>query len=117
MAVLPADTFSFCYALRSVVLPTGLNEIGSGAFYQCISLCSLSLPQSLHTIGTEAFKDCSSVSYITIPTSVYSIGKDAFLLGDPLAPYRSYITVRCAANSAAAQYCAENRIPCSLTGD
>ena len=74
------------------------------------------LSDGITYVGAYAFQDYDSLTSVEFGNSLISIGKDAFLLGDPLAPHRSYITVRCAANSAAAQYCAENRIPCSLTG-
>ncbi|MBP3494611.1 MAG: leucine-rich repeat domain-containing protein [Clostridia bacterium] len=75
---LPEYTFSFCLALKRVVLPSSITEIGYCAFYQSILLEEVVMPTALKTIGSEAFYDCSALNGIKLYESVNSIGIDAF---------------------------------------
>lgn len=62
----------------SVSLPSTLEEIGEGAFYNT-TLSEVTLPDGLKTIGEQAFYN-TRLTTITIPDSVTGIGKSA--LGD-----------------------------------
>ena len=64
--------------VTEVIVPDGVTEIGSEAFYRCSSLTSITLPDSLTEIGSEAFYECSSLTSITIPASVTKIGDYVF---------------------------------------
>jgi hypothetical protein len=70
--------FYYCTSLASVALPSGLTTIGHRAFYECNSLASIALPTGLETIGIEAFYYCSSLTSVTIPGSLTSTGQRAF---------------------------------------
>lgn len=65
-------------SLTTVSLPTGLREIGKGAFQNCKKLTTVSLPSSLTTIGYFAFAGCSELNNIIIPDNVVYIGRQAF---------------------------------------
>ena len=56
-----------------LVLPEGLESIGSHAFYGCNGLTSVDIPDGVTTIGEAAFKNCSKLESITIPGSVIEI--------------------------------------------
>lgn len=73
-----SSTFSGCSYLTSVVMPSGLSNIGDYSFYECSSLTSIEIPGSVNSIGDAAFRECSSLASIDIPSSVTSIGKYAF---------------------------------------
>lgn len=75
---LPEYTFSFCLALKRVVLPSSITDIGYCAFYQSVLLEEIVMPTALKTIGSEAFYDCSALNGIKLYESVSSIGIDAF---------------------------------------
>ena len=65
--------------LREVVLPEGIETIGSAAFASCTKLTSINFPSSLTTIRDSAFEGCSSLTGITeLPTSVTEVGMRAF---------------------------------------
>ncbi len=76
--ILPEYTFSFCLALKRVVLPSSITEIEQCAFYQSYLLEEVVMPTSLKTIGNEAFYECSMLNGIKLYESVNSIGTDAF---------------------------------------
>ena len=64
--------------VTDLVIPDGVESIGSSAFYNCTSLTSVTIPDSVTSIGNYAFAGCSSLTSVTIPDSVTSIGSSAF---------------------------------------
>ena len=60
-----------------VVIPSGVTEIGEGAFYGC-SLTSINIPESVMKIGREAFIYCRSLTNIKLSDNVIEIGEKAF---------------------------------------
>lgn len=75
---IPSSMFSGCTALRSIVLPDGIIEIGSYAFSSCSSLKEIILPESLTTIGSNAFSSCKDIKSMIIPNTVNKIDDGAF---------------------------------------
>ena len=79
---LVADISEGCFldmaGLANVVLPEGLQTIGSRAFEGCTGLQSIELPSELQVICTGAFKACSALGAISIPDSVTTIEEGAF---------------------------------------
>ena len=63
---------------KEYVIPSGVTEIGSGAFEGCGSLTSVTIPNGVTMIGDYAFEGCGSLTSVTIPNSVTSIGSSAF---------------------------------------
>ena len=72
------QAFSYCYSLKSIVIPDSVTSIGFGAFYSCTSLTSVVIPDSVTSIYSGAFECCSSLTSVTIGNSVTSILEDAF---------------------------------------
>lgn len=64
--------------LKSVIIPEGVEEIGSFTFHSCGNLQKIVLPSTLKRIGTAAFYNCGALKSITIPEGVEEIGKNAF---------------------------------------
>ena len=64
--------------LQTVVLGTGIQEIGYATFRHCSSLVSISFSNSITNIGSCSFQDCSGLTSVVIPDSVTSIELDAF---------------------------------------
>ena len=66
-------------AITSIDLPSGVNSIGTYAFYGCNQLTSIDLSHlSLTTIGVSTFQACSSLSAVTLPATLRTIGNSAF---------------------------------------
>ena len=63
--------------LDTLIIKSGIEIIGEGAFYDNYSLRSVKLPTSLKTIAKEAFHNCRIDSLI-IPEGVDSIAEGAF---------------------------------------
>ena len=64
--------------IKDLVIPEGVDTIGSYAFYKCLGLTSVTIPNSVTTIGYGAFENCSGLTSITIPNSVTTIRSHAF---------------------------------------
>ena len=65
--------------VTEVVIPDGVTEIVSSAFWGCTSLASVTIPEGVTEIGDRAFYECESLTSITLPDGVTEIGKYAFL--------------------------------------
>ena len=92
--------FYDCDNVKSIVLPTGLEEIEVGAFkkcgieaikipdsvkqirddcfFYCTELQSVTLPSELQEIGSRAFAGCHSLTSILLPVSLISMNDNAF---------------------------------------
>ncbi len=72
------SVFDNCSDLTSITIPDSITRIGNYAFDNCRNLTSITIPNSVTSIGEYAFFYCSSWTSITIPNSVTSIGESAF---------------------------------------
>ena len=82
--VLKTDKLFYeCTALREVVLPPSLAEIGELTFADCKSLTTLTLPRYLFAVEENAFVGCGATTLIS--DSIYS---EYFLSGGVPYPYR-----------------------------
>ena len=70
--------FNGCTNLTSVTIPSSVTRIGANAFENCTSLQSVTIPSSVEGIGDNAFRDCKSLQSVTIPYGVTSIIGGAF---------------------------------------
>ena len=59
-------SFSGCYSLKKINIPSTVKTIGEGAFWQCKSLKKITLPKNLKSIGFSAFADCKKLSKVII---------------------------------------------------
>ena len=71
------QTFMNCTALKEVVFPSDLDEIGRAAF-QNTGLTQLNFPPTLRIIGPSAFASCMHVASVTFPDSLRRIAEFAF---------------------------------------
>jgi len=71
--VLPTGAFRDCKAMKKIILPNGLKEIGAYAFEKCYNLTEINIPETVEEISNYAFNNCTSLKNITIPNTVKSI--------------------------------------------
>lgn len=64
------SAFLNCKSLTEIYLPEGLSAIRNAAFSGCASLAEINLPKSLSVIMGAAFKDCTSLAEINLPESL-----------------------------------------------
>ena len=64
-------------SIRTVIIETGVTNIGSWAFMGCTNLASATIPNSVTTIKTQAFTQ-SGLTSVTVPNSVTTIENFAF---------------------------------------
>ncbi len=82
---IPYGCFMHCKQLESIVIPDGVVEIGDSAFSSCSSLCDVVMPAALTTIGSSAFASCNKLTVIDLPERVYDIKDYAFAYCSKLA--------------------------------
>lgn len=63
---------------ETVVLPSALECIGTGAFAGCRALKQVVFPAALSEIGDYSFNSCDALVDVVIPASVKEIGTGAF---------------------------------------
>lgn len=70
--------FYGCINLASVEIPSSVREIGATAFSHCEAMAIVRLHEGLTTIGDMAFYDCASLTDLRLPGTLVSIGQKAF---------------------------------------
>lgn len=65
--------------ITSCVIPAGVKEIDSYAFYRCYLLADITVPDGVIKIDAYAFKNCTSLTSIIIPDGVERIGQESFM--------------------------------------
>ena len=55
---IPANALHSRHHLQSIILPQGVKEIGSQAFFSCDSIAEITIPASVERIGQSAFSQC-----------------------------------------------------------
>lgn len=73
-----ARSFYHCDKLKSVTLSESVDGIGNSAFEGCTSLRSIDLPDSLEYICDSLFKGCTALESVVIPEKVIEIREQAF---------------------------------------
>ena len=76
---LPASIFAYLDQLKTIILPSGIQNIENSVFYRDTSLTTVKLPYNLLSIGEYAFLECENLTDLTIPTFVEKIGEYTFL--------------------------------------
>lgn len=71
--------FSSNSSIRSVTIPSSLQEIEDYAFSNCVSLEQINIPETIFHIGKGAFSYCSSLKKISIPKCIEELAADIFL--------------------------------------
>jgi|GEM_PF-3557854 len=64
--------------IRTVVIQSGVTNIGNNAFNGCENLSSVTIGTNVQTIGSSSFNQCRALTSISIPNTVTSIGSSAF---------------------------------------
>jgi len=72
--------FEYCYALKAIVIPTGITYARGNMCWHCYSLGCISLPGTLTMFGGNVFRECYSLKYITVPYGVTQISGTSFYL-------------------------------------
>lgn len=70
--------FRDCASLKRVVIPDGVERIGSNAFQHCSALEEIQIPESVTRIDTHAFYRCSSLKQIALHDNMDNINILAF---------------------------------------
>lgn len=72
------EYFRYFGSIETVVLPSGILEIGDYAFEKMTSLISVNIPSGVTSIGYSAFEYCSSLPTIILPDTLTTLGYSAF---------------------------------------
>lgn len=72
------DAFANCCTLKQVKLPESLKEIKEGALRSCLSLKSIVIPSGVKVIPNNAFANCDNLTKVVLPEGLIKIGENAF---------------------------------------
>ena len=64
--------------ITGVTIPSGVQEIGSYAFYDCEALTAADIPGSAALIGDNAFSGCTALKSLTLHEGLQTLGYSAF---------------------------------------
>ncbi|MBF0651077.1 leucine-rich repeat protein [Dysgonomonas sp. GY75] len=64
--------------IKTVVIESGVTNIGDIAFQDCSNLQWITIPEGVTIIGTRAFENCVSLSAVSIPNTATTIESQAF---------------------------------------
>lgn len=78
VAAIAPRAFEGCAALRRVILPESLRQIGEMAFSGCSHLRLLTIPGGVQRVGTLAFAKCSQLERVRIDPGVVQLGPSCF---------------------------------------
>ena len=78
VAAIAPRAFEGCAALRRVILPESLRQIGEMAFSGCSHLRLLTIPGGVQRVGTRAFAKCSQLERVRIEPGVVQLGPSCF---------------------------------------
>ena len=70
--------FEGCTALRRVILPPQLRQIGEMAFSGCVHLMRVVIPGGVQRVGTLAFAKCAELTHVRIEPGVQALGPSCF---------------------------------------
>ena len=71
-------------SIDTLIIASGIEEIGKDAFNYCWNLKKVELPSTLKIIADRAFTYCGNIKRIELPSSLDSIGNAAFYSCDNL---------------------------------
>lgn len=69
--------FADCQHLTSVILPSGLSDIGAEAFLNS-SIAKIDIPEGIEVLTTGTFKNCKNLSSVFLPDSLTLIQPGVF---------------------------------------
>lgn len=63
---------------KTVIVPSGVTRIGTGAFWSNLAIEKVILPEGVECICGDAFVYCENLKNVNIPSSVSEMGDDPF---------------------------------------
>lgn len=77
LVIIEKNAFQYT-ALKELILPDSITDIGESAFSNMYNLKKVKLPKNLEVIKDETFKACKSLQVIKFPNNLKKIGNRAF---------------------------------------
>lgn len=74
---LPNEMFNGS-SFESIILPSGITQIGEYAFSNCVNITSIIIPDEIVKIPTGCFNGCSALTRVVLPESISEINNLAF---------------------------------------
>lgn len=78
-------SFYNCLNLKTITLDDSVTRIGQYAFMNCENLLTVKMSSNIKHINSQAFKMCKSLTSITFPQGLEMIGYEAFYMCESLS--------------------------------
>jgi hypothetical protein len=88
------NAFYDCRSLKSICIPSSVEEVGKSCFAYCWSLRTVTFAREskLRLIEKEAFDECPSLKSVPVPASVEVVGYQPVISVSP--PQRRWVPRR-----------------------
>jgi hypothetical protein len=76
--VIEDNAFGECYSLEKVVIPSSCKKVGEAAFKGCSSLNEVVIDEGVESLSDYCFNGCTQLKTVVIPDGCYEIGNFCF---------------------------------------
>lgn len=77
-AIIETATNTLLTGCKSTIIPEGVDNLASGAFFNCLDLEEIVIPEGVKAISDYAFAYCLRLKKITLPESLEVVGQNVF---------------------------------------
>ena len=111
--------FYNCSNLEEITIPENVKKIGDSAFISCKKLSKVQLNEKLQTIDEFAFYNCTALTLVEVGKNVTEIGQYAlgYTRGEEDYALVDNFTILCKQDSAAEEYAKNNGISVKYLAD
>ncbi len=110
VTAIPDYCFNHCVSLAEITIPDCITSIGLRSFSYCEKLEEVKISAEVQNVGDRSFEECQNLKYVVFEGVETSLGKELFTKSPD-------VVIISPENSAAMEYCKENKLRWSSSKD